>query len=431
MNEAFLHYLWKFLKFEAATSGNGLFTTSGQTLQILKPGMHNQLAGPDFFNAQLRIDGQLWAGNVEIHVKSSDWYLHNHETDEAYSNVILHVVWEDDCDVFDKANQPIPTLVLKGRVLKSLMLAYQNLLKREQKHFINCEKDFGNIPVSVFGPWIERVYFERLERKVLEVEAQLDDLNGDWEAVLFTRLARSFGTLVNADAFEELAKSIPFNTIRKLNATSGLLEPVLLGVAGLLPQETKESAVNQWKQDFEFARTKFSLPQESNHQMQFFKLRPPNFPTLRISQLAAVYKQSPNLFEICMQTSDRRAFQKLFSVRASSYWETHYTFGKSHTSKAKKLTNGFVDILLINALIPVKFAYARQRGLDIEEQVLDLLSEIPPEKNSLVTGFTELRSFDKDALHTQALIQLKKNYCDPNRCLHCGIGNFLLRSSTS
>ncbi|PHS02728.1 MAG: hypothetical protein COA80_00160 [Leeuwenhoekiella sp.] len=431
MSEAFLHYLWKFLKFEEATSESGLLTTTGQNVQILKPGMHNQLSGPDFFNAQLRIDGQLWAGNVEVHLKSSDWYLHNHEQDEAYANVILHVVWEDDCDVFDKTNQPIPTLALNGRVLKSLMYVYQNLMNRGQTRFVNCETDFGEIPVSVFEPWLERVYLERLERKVLEVESQLDELQGDWEAVLFVRLARSFGTLVNAEAFEELAKTIPFSKIRKLAASPGLLEPVLLGVAGLLPEETQEAVVRKWKQDFKFAKTKFNLSPGLNHQMQFFKLRPPNFPTLRLSQLAALYEQSPNLFEVCMQTSEREAFQKLFAVRASSYWETHYTFGKSHAKKVKSLTGGFIDILLINTLIPVKFAYARHRGAEIEEELLNLLTQIPLEQNSLVAGFEALRKLESDALHSQALIQLKQNYCDPNRCLHCGIGNFLLRKSSS
>ncbi|MCC4214013.1 DUF2851 family protein [Leeuwenhoekiella parthenopeia] len=426
MNEAFLHYLWKFLKFEDATSEYGLFTTTGQTIQILKPGMRNQLAGPDFFNAQLRLDGQLWAGNVEIHLKSSDWYLHNHEQDEAYANVILHVVWEDDCAVFDKANQPIPTLALSGRVPQKLLYSYKNLLKRDQKRFINCETDFGEIPASVFEPWLERVYFERLERKVLGVEAQLDELQGDWEAVLFVRLARSFGTLVNAEAFEELARGIPFTVVRKLSTAPGLLEPVLLGLAGLLPEETQEAAVRKWKQDFEFARTKFNLSPGLNHQMQFFKLRPPNFPTLRLSQLAAIYEQSPNLFEVCVQTSEREVFQKILGVKASAYWETHYTFGKPHAARAKKLTAGFTDILLINTLIPVKFAYARSRGLEIEEDLLSLLTQIPLEQNSLVAGFETLRKFDKDALHSQALIQLKQQYCDPNKCLHCGLGNFLL-----
>ena len=426
MNEDFLHYLWKFLKFEGATSESSLYTTMGEIVQIIKPGMHNQLAGPDFFNAQLRIDGQLWAGNVEIHLKSSDWYVHNHENDEAYSNVILHVVWEDDCAVFDKANQPIPTITLKDRVGSRLLQSYQNLLKRGHKRFINCETDFAQIAESVLEPWLERVYFERLERKVVEVEVQLKELQGDWESVLFVRLARSFGTLVNAEAFEELARNIPFPIIRKLSTKPGLLEPVLLGLAGLLPQETQEAAVIQWKQDFEFARTKFSLPQELNHRMHFFKLRPLNFPTIRISQLASLYEKSPNLFEACMHISERQELHDLFTVRASDYWNTHYTFGKVHTSKVKKLSPGFIDVLLINSLIPVRFAYARHRGLEIEEQLLNVLTQIPAEKNTIVQGFEALRTIDKDAMHSQALIQLKKHYCDLNRCLHCSVGNSLL-----
>ena len=427
MTEAFLHHLWKFLKFEEATSAVGLFTTSGESLQILKPGVHNQLAGPDFFNAQIRINGQLWAGNVEIHLKSSDWYVHNHETDASYANVILHIVWEDDCEIFDKSNQPIPTLELKNRVNPLILSTYENLLGRKQSRFVNCEIDFGLIPEAVLEPWLERIYIERLERKVSEVEMQLDILNGDWEAVLFLSLARSFGTQINAASFEELAKSISFTVIRKLSGSPGLLEAVLLGVAGLLPIETIETLPLKWKQDFEFAKAKFNIPEGINHQMQFFKLRPPNFPTIRISQLANLYEQSTTLFEMCMQISERTDFHKLFDIKASSYWESHYTFGKVHSPKAKKLTAGFIDILLINAIIPVKFAYARYRGLDVEDVVLNLLTQIPAEQNTLISGFEKLRKFRSDALHSQSLLQLKKNYCDLNKCLNCQIGNFLLR----
>lgn len=427
MTEAFLHHLWKFLKFEDATSESGLLTTTGQNVQILKPGIHNQLSGPDFFNAQLRIGDQLWAGNVEIHLKSSDWYAHNHQDDEAYANVILHVVWEEDCEVFDVANQPIPTLELKDRVTASMLAAYESLLGRNQSSFINCETDFGQIPEAVLEPWLERIYIERLERKVLEVENQLADLNGDWEAVLFARLARSFGTPINAEAFEELAKCIPFSIIRKLSGTLGMLECTLLGLSGLLPDEPLESQPIRWKQDFAFAKTKFEIPQNLNHRMQFYKLRPPNFPTIRISQLANLYEQTTALFEKCMQINDRQEFQKLFDVKVSEYWESHYTFGKTHCPKSKKLSSSFIDILLINAVIPVKFAYARHRGIDVEEAVLNLLAQIPAEKNSLVAGFEKLRSFNQDALHSQSLIQLKKNYCDLNKCLSCQVGNFLLR----
>ncbi len=427
MNEAFLHYLWKFLKFEDATSQDGLVTTAGQSLQILKPGTPNNLAGPDFFNAHLRIDNQLWAGNVEIHLKSTHWYQHNHERDEAYHNVILHVVWEDDCDVFDKAGNAVPTLELRTRVSDALLQSYKNLLQREKVSFINCERDLAQIPDEVMESWLERIFFERLERKVLEIETQLEELQGDWEALLFRRLARSFGTLINAEAFEELAKAIPFHMVRKLSAQPGMLEPLLLGIAGLLPKDVLEPQIKKWQNDFQFAKSKFDLPETLHHRVQFFKLRPPNFPTLRLSQLATLYEQSPQLFNQIVPIQERSSFQKLFSIQSSSYWETHYTIGKSHSRKVKKLSSDFIDILLINTLIPVKFAFARSRGQEIEEEILKLMMQIPMEKNKLVTAFEQLHSFKKDALHSQALIQLKTNYCDPNKCLHCGIGNFLLR----
>ena len=427
MKEAFLHYLWKFLRFEGATSGSGLQTTSNQNLQIIKPGMHNQLAGPDFFNAQIRLDGQHWAGNVEIHVKSSDWYVHNHEQDEAYSNVILHVVWEEDCSVYDRANQPIPTLELKDRVSKELLSNYKNLLGSRKTKFINCEADFATVPEALFENWVERVYFERLERKVLEVEQQLTQLNGDWEALLFCRLARNFGTVINASAFEELAGLIPFTTLRKINTEAGALEAVLLGISGLLPEEQEDTQVKVWSEVYNFSKTKFKFNAALNNRIQYFKLRPPNFPTIRLSHLANLYQKNPNLFEDINQLSDRDGFQKLLRVKTSPYWETHYNFGKTHPKKAKWITPAFIDLLLINTIIPIKFAYARERGFNLQEGLFDLLTQIPLEKNSVISGFQGLRAVKKDALHSQALLQLKKTYCDVNRCLQCQIGDYVLR----
>jgi len=429
MKEAFLHHLWKYRKFEGAASTSKLKTVCGKELQIVKPGIHNELAGPDFFNAQVRIDGQLWAGNVEIHIKSSDWYSHNHEQDTAYDNVILHVVWEDDCAVFDKADIAIPTLILNNKVNDELLNNYQHLLESKVYNFINCESRFEEVPEFLFENWIERLFFERLERKVLQVESLLAIKNGDWEAVLFTMLARNFGTVINADTFEALASVIDFKIIRKLSSQKGQLEAVLLGLAGLLPEEMEEQQIRSWKADFKYNQHKYNLASGIDQKIQFFKLRPPNFPNIRISQLAQLYEIKANLFSQILAAKTRGELQELFKTSTSIYWETHYNIGKTHNKRSKNTTPAFIDILIINTLIPIKFAYAKTQGQSVEQELVNLMLSLPEEKNSIIMGFSKLREFKKDALHSQALIQLKKAYCDQNQCLHCQIGNYLLNEA--
>ena len=429
MKETFLHHLWKYRKFEGAASSSKLKTVCGKELQIVKTGIHNELAGPDFFNAQVRIDDQLWAGNVEVHIKSSDWYLHNHEQDAAYENVILHVVWEDDCSVFDKADVAIPTLILSDKVNKELLNSYRQLLEFKVYNFINCESRFQEVPEFLFENWMERLFFERLERKVLQVESLLAIKNGDWEAVLFAMLARNFGTVINADAFEALASVIDFKIIRKLSSQKGQLEAVLLGLAGLLHEEANEQQIRDWNADFKYNQHKYDLVSGIDQKVQFFKLRPPNFPTIRISQLAKLYELKANLFSQVLVAKTRDELQELFKANTSGYWETHYNFGKNHKKRSKHTTSAFIDILIINTLVPVKFAYAKRQGQVIEEDLVNLMLSLPQEKNSIIAGFSKLKSIKKDALHSQALIQLKKTYCDQNQCLRCQIGNYLLNEA--
>ena len=426
MKEAFLHYLWQFRKFEGATSSGLLLSDEQRSIQVIHPGGYNALAGPDFFNAQIRIGEQLWAGNVEVHLKSSDWYLHRHERDQAYSNVILHVVWEDDCEVFDAANLLIPTLVLSDKVSPQMLQSYKALLEAKSYRFINCESDFAEVDAALFEHWIERLYFDRLERKVSLVLGKLELVTGDWEAVLFLTLARNFGTVINADAFAELAQIIPFSIVRKLGQQPGQLEAALLGQAQMLADDPIEQQPKLWKKDYLYVKHKFELSEGIRYPMQFFKLRPPNFPGIRISQLAQLYEQHQDLFSKCIAAQTRSELQKLLKVSTSTYWETHYTFGKPHKPRIKKLSDAFIDVLIINSIIPLKFAYAQAKGLDVQEQLLDLMRSIPLEKNSIVSTFEKLKTFERDALHSQALLQLKREYCDLNQCLKCEIGNYLI-----
>ncbi|WP_055435179.1 DUF2851 family protein [Lacinutrix algicola] len=421
MQEDFLHYLWKHKKI---TTTN-LKTTKGEKIVINNVGEHNHNAGPDFFNAQLKIENQLWAGNLEIHIKSSDWYLHNHEIDSNYDNVIIHVVWEHDTEIFRKDNTEIPTLELKHYVTPEALNNYQKLFSNTQK-WINCENDFASIPEFAMSNWLERLYFERLERKANDINIVLQQSINNWEAVLFKMLAKNFGLKVNGQAFASITSSFDFSIIRKQQSKLLSLEALLFGQAGLLQDDCQEPYFLELEKEYQFLKQKFSLSSQNITPLQFFRLRPPNFPTIRLSQLANMYYLHQNVFSKIIETKTLEDFYKLFSVETSVFWETHYTFSKVSKASKKRLTKSFVDLLLINTIIPIKFSYAKKIGKPVDNDIIKLLEQIASEKNSIVNKFNSLKKVSKSALDSQALIQLKTEYCDKNKCLQCAIGNQLL-----
>lgn len=421
MQEDFLHYIWLHKKINAFH----LHTTQHEVLEIISVGKHNFNSGPDFFNAQLKIGDQLWAGNVEIHVKSSDWFVHNHETDKAYDNVILHVVWEHDTEIFRKNNAAIPTLELKQHIAADLLQNYNKLFAANNK-WINCESDFNTVDDFILDNWLERIYFERLERKYTTIEALLLASKNNWEAVLFKMLTKNFGLKVNGDSFFSIANSIDFSIIRKLYSNSRNLEALFFGQASLLEQDIQEPYFLELKKTYFFLKQKFQLDNLHVIPIQFFRLRPQNFPTIRLSQLVTLYNTEQHLFSKILETNSIEDFYKLFSVTTSEFWKTHYTFQKSSKLTQKKTTKSFIDLLLINTIIPIKFSYARHQGLNINETITKLLEQIPSEKNSIVSTFNNLNQVTKSALQSQALIQLKTEYCDKNKCLHCAVGNALI-----
>ncbi|MGB5941439.1 MAG: DUF2851 family protein [Leeuwenhoekiella sp.] len=422
IREDFMHWLWQHKKM----NWQSMQTVDGLPVVLKRAGRHNTLAGPDFFNARLEIDGQQWAGNVELHIRSSDWYAHGHEQDAAYQNVVLHVVWEDDVAVYNLNNQQIPTVVLRDFIAKELIDGYHRLFVNQQKKFILCESDFAQVPDIVLHPWLDRMFLERLEQKVDRIDQLLKLTENDWEAVLFIMLARNFGTKVNAAAFETMAKTLPFRLIRRLANEEGMLEALFYGHGNLLPKHTTESQVLRWQRDYKYLRKKFDLPEALQEPIQFFKLRPPNFPTVRLSQLAAVYEHCPNLFSEVISRSAKKEYYEIFGQQASSYWDTHYNFGKHHRAKSKKVTASFVYLLIINTVVPIKFAFAKINGQPVEDVVFDLMQSLFAEKNSIAKGFFEIRDLPENALSSQAVLQLKANYCDAHRCLHCAAGNFLI-----
>ena len=423
MQEDFLHYIWKHKKIDV----NNLKTTQGDQVLVTSVGQHNFNSGPDFFNAKLQIGNQLWAGNVEVHIKSSDWFLHNHEQDKAYDSVILHVVWEHDTDVFRKDNTSIPTLQLRDFTNKAVLNNYEKLFSKNGK-WINCENDFALVDDFVLINWLERLYFERLERKLETIKMLLEETKNDWEAVLFIMLAKNFGLKVNGESFYSLAKSIDFSVVRKSQSNLTAIEALLFGQAGMLVDDLEIAYYLQLQKEYQFLKQKFKLKNNGVLPMQFFRLRPPNFPTIRLSQLASLYFQHKTLFSKIMEAKTLEDFHTLFKVSASSFWNSHYTFQKTSKTASKTLTKSFVDLLLINTILPIKFSYGKEKGQELDSEILKIANAITSEKNSIVDAFNNLKKVSNSSLKSQALIQLKTEYCNKNKCLQCAIGNSLINS---
>lgn len=421
MKEDFLHYVWKFQKFD----GVDLATTNDEKLHIKYQGAHNFNAGPDFFNARIELDNQLWAGNVEIHLKSSDWYAHGHELDSAYDNVILHVVWEYDSEIFRKDGSSIPTLVLNGLVPRITLERYQKLFSKEKK-WINCENEFADVDSFVIENWLERLYIERLQKKEAFLLSELEGTQNHWEALLFRILCKNFGLNINGDSFFSIAKSLDFSVVKKCSQNQQNLEALLMGQAGLLDADKEDGYFKILQKDYAYLKRKFSLENGGIIPPAFFRLRPPNFPTIRFAQLAALYNEHNNLFSKVIQLDKAEDFYNLFSVSASVYWDTHYNFGVSSKESKKRITKTFIDLLIINTVLPIKFSHAVQQGREVSEELLKIASEIPSEKNGIIDKFNSLKNISKNALQSQALLQLKTEYCDKHRCLQCAIGNSIV-----
>ncbi|MBC7494523.1 MAG: DUF2851 family protein [Flavobacterium sp.] len=421
MKEDFLHYVWQYKKFDFSN----LKTAQNENLTIINSGFYSQLAGPDFFNAQIQIDSQKWAGNVEIHLKSSDWYVHNHEKDANYDSVILHVVWQHDTPIFRKDNSEIAVLEIQQYVLDKELDNYNKLAT--SKSWIYCENEIASTDNFVFKNWLERLFFERLERKMLPINQLLLQTGNNWEAVLFAMLAKNFGLNTNGDIFLKIANSIPFAIIRKESFEAENLEALLLGTANLLNDSKQDLYYNEMQQRYNYIKIKHQLTDVFINEVQFFKHRPDNFPTIRLVQLAQLYHQQQNLFSQLITIKSTEECYKLFNVNVSVYWETHYQFDKISPKKRKALSKAFIDLLMINTIIPVQFAYQKSQGKEISEDIMMLLSKIAPEKNAVLDKFALFGVKSLNAFEAQALLQLKNEYCNNKKCLQCAVGLNLLK----
>jgi len=350
--------------------------------------------------------------------------VHNHETDKAYDNVILHVVWEHDSEIFRKDNSEIPTIELKHYVDKSLIDNYQKLIL--SKSWINCETSFSEVDDFLLNNWLERLYIERLERKSKDIQKLLVASNNNWEAVLFKMLTKNFGLKVNGESFLSLANSTDFSVVRKLQNDAIDLEAVFFGQTDLLNDDVQDAYYLELQKRYQFLKQKFRLNKLGVLPLQFFRLRPPNFPTIRLSQLANLYHTRTNLFSELINVSSKKDVYKILDIETSEFWKSHYTFSKTSKVSKKALTKSFIDLLVINTIIPLQFTYAKVQGRPIEDHIFNFMRQIGVEKNSIVFKFLSLKPLEKHALMSQAFLQLKQNYCDKNKCLQCAIGNSLI-----
>lgn len=422
MKEDFLHYIWLYKKLDITN----LYTSQKEKIEILNFGQYLQTAGPDFFNAQLIIGTQKWAGNIEIHLKSSDWYLHHHESDSNYDNVILHVVWEHDVEIYRKDNSEIPVLELKSCVALNEVNKYTNLM--HSKSWINCENQISTLDEFIIVNWKERLFFERLERKSLFINELLRESNNNWDAVLFYLLAKNFGLNTNGEAFLKMAKATPFSIIRKESQNIENMEALFFGMSNLLEETHQDVYFKELQTNWNYLKQKYKFEKVTYEPLQFFKLRPDNFPTIRLSQLASLYVNVQHIFEQAVQTKDINELYKLLSVKTTNYWETHYTFDKVSKLKKKQISKSFIDLVIINTIIPLQFAHSLYLGKDNSEAIIQLIKQVRPEKNTIIEKFKHFKVHVNDAYDSQSLLQLKNEFCNKNKCLQCHIGIHLIKN---
>lgn len=422
--EDFLHYIWKFRLFARAD----LKTTTGDALEIYSAGLHNQHSGPDFSNARIKIGDTVWAGNVEVHLSSSDWKKHGHNEDTAYESVILHVVYRDDLPLVLANGRKVPTLELKDRIPEELYQRYHQLMFGVQA-VIPCEASIGSVDELTMNNWLTRVLVERMEYKSAAVISALNLNKGDWEETFYQFLAANFGFKINALPFELLAKSLPQLLLAKHKNNPLQIEALIYGQAGFLGESLNDEYPKLLKKEYDFLRQKYKLTPVDVHLWKFMRLRPANFPTIRLAQFAGLILQSNHLFSKLLEVKDVKELEALFSnIKINAYWENHYRFGTESAPAQKNLGEASVNVLMLNTMALFLFSYGKYNQLQhFVNRSLQLLEFLPHEKNKIVEDFCNLGVKIKSAFDSQALLELKNNYCIHKKCLQCGVGNKILK----
>ncbi len=423
ITETLLHFIWKYKLFDTSH----LFTQTGEPLVIIQSGIHNFDAGPDFLNARIRIGNTVWAGHVELHINDSDWEQHGHHKDSAYDTVVLHVVYHEPKKYkTNPKGETIPTLVLQKYMDAQVLERYHFLML--SKAWIPCESFLPKLNPVVLSNFRERLLIERLEDKNNHIQELLKRTKNDWEQVTYQLLARYFGSSVNREAFESLALSLPITVLSKYQGNSLKIEAMLFGQSGLLDSELLEEYPRQLRAEFNYLKRLHQLTPLHSSGFKFLRLRPSNFPTLRLAQLAAILAEDTKLFSKIITSSSIAALHHLFDVKPSSYWHSHYLFDKASEKVKWHIGKDMKNTLLINVVAPLLFCYGKYK--DEEEycdKALALLEDASAERNSIINGWQALGVRCTNASQTQSMIQLKKEYCDKHKCLHCAVGISLLK----
>lgn len=418
MTEQLLQYIWQLRYFNR----HELRTSDGENLTIIFPGNLNRNQGPDFLNAKIKVGDTTWAGSIEIHVNSSQWAEHKHSADPNYDNVILHVVWNNDVSL----NLSFPVLELQSRVSGLLLARYEEWMY--SKSFIPCENSFRMVEPLTWLFWKERLVVERIQQKTVPIRLMLEQNHHHWEETFWRMLAANFGLKVNGDAFSELAASLPLNLLGRHRENLKQLEALLFGQAGLLEDDHVESYPSELKREYEFLAAKYKL-NPVKIPVHFLRMRPNNFPTVRLAQLAMLLHQTDKLFAFCRVAGSPVQVLKVLQVGTSFYWEDHFVFGQRSASIPKTLGSTMANFILINTVIPMLFLYGQYHGVQsIKDKSLEWLAMLKPETNVIINGYTKLGMVNSNAADSQALLHLKKHYCDQRRCIECALGNSLLKN---
>lgn len=422
MREEFLYYIWQ----QRLVFGTELRLTTGERLEIIHPGYRNTESGPDFFNARIRIDGILWAGNVEIHTRTSDWFRHHHTGDLNYDNIILHAVEINDTEIRRQDGSLMPTFVMAGSYPSSYLERYRDLTEGLSEK-LACSKFIGGISPIIREQVLGRMLTSRLESKFADLDILYQQADKRWPVSFYLLLARSFGFKTNSTPFELLARSLPWEAMMRHREIQEDLEAMLLGQAGLLPAVISDPYAERLKRQYRFFRHKYHLQPLSPHLWKFGGLRPVNFPTLRITQFAALHNHHELLLDRIIQATELTELVDLLDVTASDYWYHHYRFGVTSEPFAKKLGKDAIHSLVINAIIPFLFYFGRKQHQPIlNDKALYWMEKCPPENNRIIRLFQEDGWYAAHSGHTQAQLHLKKEYCDFKKCVNCGIGQYLL-----
>lgn len=419
--EKLMQYVWKHRLWRS----EDMVTNTGKKVRVVDPGLLNTDAGPDFFNAKIEIDGHMWVGNVEMHYRATDWKRHRHDSDKAYDSVILHVVAKDDAPVRRSNGELIPQLVLE--VSPQFNADYASLVGATIE--VPCATKIKQVPHLTIVEWVEGLAFERLHGKVERIHQLLDSFNGSWEDVCYVTLARNFGFGINNDAFERLARRTPLRLLGKHSDSVLQIEALLFGQAGMLDAQKPgmDSYYNQLCTEYAFLSNKFQLTPMEKESWKLFRIRPQNFPYRRIAMLAQFIEGGFRMMNRILEAEGEKEMRALFEVELSGYWTKHYTFGKPNERATATLSRSSIDIILINTVAPLLYAYGELTGnYEMTDKAIKLLEDLRAESNSIVSHFVAYGIDCPDALTSQALVQLKREYCDARKCIYCKIGHHLL-----